>query len=190
MSKEQQPVYVQQGYQQAPPVYSQVAYQQPPPQQQVYYQQPPPQVYVAGGGVPPAGTGGHHHHCGEDEPSCCPPAALEVFLAYIFPLIGGGIIISIERRSFYCVFHAWQALLMYLVYLIIDIPLQFLSYVVLAAFGYVSLGFSIVWAILALITLIIAMIRAKERKIFKWPILGHLAEHLASRRSYEETIYD
>eukprot|EP01088_Endostelium_zonatum_P021501 TRINITY_DN852_c0_g1_i1.p1 TRINITY_DN852_c0_g1~~TRINITY_DN852_c0_g1_i1.p1 ORF type:complete len:202 (-),score=36.32 TRINITY_DN852_c0_g1_i1:40-645(-) len=187
----QAPVYAQPG-----PGYVQPVTYQAVPQQAVYYQpnyqsvQPQIVQYQQH----------HHHHDHSDDPTCTGNAALGAFLVYFFGIIGALVGICVERRSSYVVFHAYQSLYWNLLYLIILIPLRILG--MLYYYNDVNLNngiylivslidwlFTLVVIIVSILLLIMAVVWARERRLFKLPLIGQLAEKSANSREYETLIY-
>eukprot|EP01088_Endostelium_zonatum_P021502 TRINITY_DN852_c0_g2_i1.p1 TRINITY_DN852_c0_g2~~TRINITY_DN852_c0_g2_i1.p1 ORF type:complete len:196 (-),score=43.18 TRINITY_DN852_c0_g2_i1:98-637(-) len=173
----------------------QPGYQQPP-QQAVYYQ-PNYQAVPQGAGEP---HHHHHHHHADDEPTCCGNAALAGFCVYFFGIIGALIGLCVERRSLYVVFHAYQSLFWNLLVMLIWIPLRvFISLIALGdihtadvvgtIFGIFGWIIGITIFLINVLLLIFAIVWARERKLFRLPVIGQLAEKCANSREYETTIY-
>lgn len=96
-------------------------------------------------------------------------------LSYIpfFSIILSAVILFVEKEDKYIRFHAFQALLISILYYFLSI---FLGAVAKGFLSFLSGVFSPIWALLFLAIWIVSMIKAFQGELFKWPIIGRYAE--------------
>ncbi len=96
-------------------------------------------------------------------------------LSYLLGFITGIVILLVEKDDKFIRFHAMQSTLIFASYFILNIlislilkPVDFL--------GIISTVVSTGLTLLAVIVWIISIIKAYQGQVFKWPILGEIAE--------------
>eukprot|EP01087_Luapelamoeba_hula_P010212 TRINITY_DN269_c0_g1_i1.p1 TRINITY_DN269_c0_g1~~TRINITY_DN269_c0_g1_i1.p1 ORF type:complete len:270 (+),score=33.79 TRINITY_DN269_c0_g1_i1:145-954(+) len=113
------------------------------------------------------------------------PVPIVCFIAYGFFLLGGFVVGLAERRSFFASFHAWQSVMINLVFapgfvacVIIDIS---------TALTMDIWGLTIIWAILFVLTVIVCFVGSLARwrsggdGLFKLPLVGSVALRITER---------
>jgi uncharacterized membrane protein len=168
----QQPYGGQQQYGQPQQPYGgQQQYGQPQQPQQYGYQQPPQQQYNQqqyGYQQQPAASGG-----------LSPQAA--VIIAYLFNIIGGIIVLAMEKNNKFVRFHAMQAFLLGCAWIVIAILLSIISGIILS----ISFG---LWGVFSLLTTLVyfgffavmiwMIVTAVQNKTVKLPVIGDMAERM------------
>lgn len=101
-------------------------------------------------------------------------------LSYFLGFITGIIILFVERDDKYVRFHAMQSTLifggLFGVNFIFSLVFGGLSFL-----GFLATAVNSVITVVALIVWIVSMIRAYQGQVFKWPIVGDLAEKKVGR---------
>jgi uncharacterized membrane protein len=98
-------------------------------------------------------------------------------LCYLGAWVTGIIFMVIEKSSKFVKFHAWQSLITFAAINILMIICSILGFIPYIGwiFGIVSW---LLW-ILYIVLWIIGMIKAYQGKMFKWPVVGDIAEKQA-----------
>lgn len=121
----------------------------------------------------------------DNRPSCGCGAGFICFIAYLFGWISGLIIGLVEKKSYYCVFHACQSIVISSIYCILAIVFALIDRLVIQPGGLGVSVISLVWFILYLILMIVCIIFAWKNEhtgdLFQIVGLGVLAEKMADK---------
>ena len=96
-------------------------------------------------------------------------------LSYLFLFITGVIILFVEKNDKFIRFHAMQSTIVFGGLFVFNFVIN-LIFVPLAVIGVLATLISTLISIVALIIWVVSMIKAFQGQMFKWPIIGDLAE--------------
>ena len=117
---------------------------------------------------------------------------IAALLTYIFGWVSGLIFFLIEKDSKLVRFHAMQAILMNVLVIVIGIVLWIVTFVLVLIASQLAdimgtlvglIGF-LIWLVFALAVLaawILCLVRAYQRKFFKLPIIGNMADKIVNK---------
>ena len=104
-----------------------------------------------------------------------PNRNLVAALSYLLGFVTGVVILFVEKDDKYVRFHAMQSILLFTGLLVLNLlvdfilkPVDFLGFLSTAVNGAITIAAIIVWAV--------SMYKAFSGQVFKWPIVGKLAE--------------
>lgn len=101
------------------------------------------------------------------------PENLAAALCYLFPMVGGILFLSLEKRSRYVMFHALQSLFAY--------GILGMAHVLAGAVPIIGLLASALLALLGVLMWLILIFNAFQGKWFKLPWIGPFAEQQIQR---------
>lgn len=96
------------------------------------------------------------------------PENLAGFLCYLVPMISGAVLLSLEKRSRYVMFHALQSIMLFGVLIILYIAAGFVPLIGVFAALLLQLTGVVFWILLMLVSL--------QGRFYKVPYIGDWAE--------------
>ncbi|RAR44026.1 DUF4870 domain-containing protein [Paenibacillus sp. MDMC362] len=101
------------------------------------------------------------------------PENLAATLCYFFPMVGGILFLSLEKRSRYVIFHALQSLLAF--------GILAAAHLLSSAVPIIGLLASALLALVGVLMWLVLMANAIQGKWFKLPWIGNIAEKQMQR---------
>ncbi|NMO97306.1 DUF4870 domain-containing protein [Paenibacillus lemnae] len=101
------------------------------------------------------------------------PENLAATLCYLFPMVGGILFLSLEKRSRYVMFHALQSLLAF--------TTLALAHLLSGAVPVIGILAAALLALLGILMWLILMFHAIQGRWFKLPWIGYFAEKQIAR---------
>jgi uncharacterized membrane protein len=119
----------------------------------------------------------------ERDVTCCLPVRWMCLIAYATGLVGGLLVALMEKRSYYCVFHACQSVIVCSIYVTFAIVFGLIDNLVIHSLSFSVISF--VWFCLYLILMIVCIVFAwkneQSEDLFQIIGLGRLAEKMADK---------